>query len=54
VREGFRWRDPREGSQLDDPGVHGRIILKLIIKMWDGVAWTELIWLRLGTVGGLL
>jgi hypothetical protein len=54
VREGFWWRDPREGSHLEDTGVHERIILKLIIKRWDGVAWTVLIWLRLGTGGGLL
>jgi hypothetical protein len=34
--------------------VDGRIILKLIFKKWDGIAWLGLIWLRIGTGGGLL
>jgi hypothetical protein len=44
----------REGDHLKDPGIDGRIILKLIVKKWDGGAWTGLIWLRIGTGGGLL
>jgi hypothetical protein len=36
-----------------DPRVDGRIILKWILKKWDG-AWTGLSWLRIGTGGGLL
>ena len=31
-----------------------RVILKWIIKKWDGDAWTGLIWLRIGTSGGHL
>jgi hypothetical protein len=42
-----------ERGYLEDPGVDGRTILKLIFKKWDR-AWTGLIWLRIGTGGGLL
>jgi hypothetical protein len=38
---------------LEDPGLDGKIILRCIFKKWDG-ALTGLIWLRIGTGGGLL
>jgi hypothetical protein len=34
--------------------VDGRIILKWIFRKWDVGIWTELSWLRIGTVGGHL
>ena len=36
--------DVRERHHLDDLGVDGRLILKFILKKWDGKAWTGLIW----------
>jgi len=39
VHTGFWWGDLREGDHLEDQGVDGSIIL----KKWDGEAWTGLI-----------
>jgi len=39
---------------LEDPGVDGGIILRWIFRKWDVGAWTEFVWLRIGTGGGHL
>ena len=49
----FWWGDMRERDRFEDPVIEGRIILKQIFKKWDEIR-TGLIWLRIGTRGGLL
>jgi hypothetical protein len=39
---------------LEDPGLKGMIILKLIFEKWFGREWTGSIWLRIKTGGGFL
>jgi hypothetical protein len=51
---GFWWGNLREGDHLEDSGVDGRIILRYIFRKLCGVAWTELIWLRIWTGDGNL
>jgi hypothetical protein len=38
----------------EDQDVGGWIILRGILERWDGVMWTGLVWLRIGTGGELL
>jgi hypothetical protein len=54
MHTGFWWGDPRQGVHLEDLVSDGTIILKWVFKTWDGEAWTELLWLKIRTDGGLL
>jgi len=54
VHTGFWCGNLRERDDLEDPGIDGRIILKLIFYKSVGQAWTVLIWLRIDTSGRLL
>jgi hypothetical protein len=47
-------RNLMEGEHLGDPGVYGRIMLRLIFRKWNVGVWTGSNWLRIGTGGGHL
>jgi hypothetical protein len=53
VCTGFWLENPRERGHLEHPIVDERIILNGSSKSGTG-AWTELVWIRTGVVGGLL
>jgi hypothetical protein len=50
----FWWGELMERDHMEDLGINGRIILKLIFKKWYGEAWIPSIRLRIGTDGRLL
>jgi len=43
---------PEGKNHLEDPGVDGGIILRLIFRKWDVGVWTGSSWPRIGTGGG--
>jgi hypothetical protein len=45
-------RKSKEQNHLENLCVDGRIILRWILGKWDLRACTDLMWLRIGTVGG--
>jgi hypothetical protein len=50
---GFGGGALRERGHLEDLGVDGKI-LNWIFNKWDVEAWNGLLWLRIGTGGGVL
>jgi hypothetical protein len=46
--------NPEEKDNLEGTGVDERIILKWILKKYDGRVWTGFIWLRIRAGSGLL
>jgi hypothetical protein len=51
---GCWWESQKERHHLEDQDVGEWTILKLILRRYDGMEWIGLIWLRIGTSGGLL
>jgi len=45
---------PEGKTPLGDPDADGRVILRWILRNWEGVVGTGWSWLRIGTVGGHL
>jgi hypothetical protein len=43
-----------ERDHKEDFHVGGRVILRWILEKYDGVVWAGLMWLSIGTSGGLL
>jgi hypothetical protein len=52
VRTGFWWGNLRERDHWRDPGIDGRIILKIYVQELG--VWTGLSWLRIEECGGHL
>jgi hypothetical protein len=50
---GFWWESRKERDIQEDLDIGGRI-LRWILERYNGVVWTVLIWLRIGTSGRLL
>jgi len=51
---GFSWRYLMESGHLEDLDLDRRIILQWFFSIWNGEAWTGLLWFRIGTGDGRL
>jgi hypothetical protein len=51
---GLWWESHKEGYYWDDQDVDGWIILKSILQREVGMVLAGVIWIRIGTNGGLL
>jgi uncharacterized protein YmfQ (DUF2313 family) len=47
IRTGFWWGNLVERGNVENLRIYGRIILKCILKKYDGKAWTGFVWLRI-------
>jgi hypothetical protein len=54
MHEIFWSRSLKIRDHLEDLGIEGKIKLQRISGKWSGKVWTEFIWLRRETSGGLL
>jgi len=54
VCTGFWWGNLRERDHWGNPDVDGRIILRWILRKWEGVVGTGWSWLRIERGGGHL
>jgi len=56
VYTGLWWGNPTERDHFEEPGagLDRNVIVKCILKKWDGDAWTGFIWLRMRTRSGRL
>jgi hypothetical protein len=50
----YYWKTRKERDHYEDEDVGGSITEIWILERWDGVVWPGLVWLRIGTSGGLL
>jgi hypothetical protein len=53
-RIAYWWKNHRERDCLEDQDVGEWIMLGWILERYVGVAWTGLVWLRIGISGELL
>jgi hypothetical protein len=51
---GYWWECQKERDHWEGQDVGEVTKLKWILERWDGMLWIGLIWLRIGTSGGLL
>jgi hypothetical protein len=50
----YWWESQKERDHCEDHGVYAWTILNWILERYDGMVWSGLIWLRIGTNGRLL
>jgi hypothetical protein len=51
---GYGWESQKKRDQWKDVDVREWTILKWIFERLGGMMWIGFIWLRIGTIGGLL